>query len=83
MISVRHASAEVARFVSRPDLSSVAARGPLTPDHIIRTKRIPMVGRDVASYADQYRRYYQRNSIAPAGRPPCWIPLPGWFWIPR
>ena len=61
MISMRHASAEVARFVSRADLPSLAARGPLTPDHIIRTKRIPMVGRDVASYADGYRRYYQRN----------------------
>ena len=61
MISVRHSSPEVARFVSRPDLSSVATRGPLTPDHIIRTKRVPMVGRDVAAYADQYRSYYQRN----------------------
>ena len=61
MISVRHDSAQVARFVSRPDLSSVATRGPLTPDHIIRTKRIPMVGRDVASYTDRYRRYYRRN----------------------
>lgn len=61
VISVRHDSAQVARFVSRPDLSSVATRGPLTPDHIIRTKRIPMVGRDLASYTDHYRRYYQRN----------------------
>lgn len=61
MISVRHASAEVARFVSRADLSSLATRGPLTPDHVIRTKRIPMVGRDVAGYADRYRSYYRRN----------------------
>ncbi|MDE0234710.1 MAG: bifunctional aldolase/short-chain dehydrogenase [bacterium] len=61
MISTRHASAEVARFVGRSDLPSVATRGPLTPDHVIRTKRIPMVGRDVTGYADQYRLYYQRN----------------------
>ena len=61
MISVRHDSAQVARFVNRPDLASVATRGPLTPDHIIRTKRIPMVGRNVSSYAVRYRRYYQRN----------------------
>ncbi len=61
MISVRHASAEVARFVRRDDLASLATRGPLTPDHIIRTKRVPMVGRDVAAYAEDYRGYYRRN----------------------
>ncbi len=61
LISVRHASAEVARFVGRADLPSVATRGPLTPEHVIRTKRIPLVGRDVAEYAAQYERYYQRN----------------------
>ena len=61
MISVRHATGEVARFVSRGDLASLATRGPLTPDHIIRTKRTPMVGRNVADYAEEYRSYYQRN----------------------
>jgi rhamnose utilization protein RhaD (predicted bifunctional aldolase and dehydrogenase)/NAD(P)-dependent dehydrogenase (short-subunit alcohol dehydrogenase family) len=61
MISVRHASPEVARFVHREDLASLANRGPLTPDHIIRTKRTPMVGRDVNGYAEEYRNYYERN----------------------
>lgn len=61
MISVRHASAEVAHFVRRPDLTSLATRGPLTPDHIIRTKQIPMVGRDVTAYAKEYQGYYRRN----------------------
>ena len=61
MISARHDSAEVARFVGREDLRSLATRGPLTPDHVIRTKRVPMVGRDVAAYAGQYRDYYLRN----------------------
>ncbi len=61
MISVRHSCGEVARLVSRPDLTSLATRGPLTPDHIIRTKRIPLVGRDVAAYVEAYRGYYRRN----------------------
>ncbi len=61
MISVRDRSAQVASFVEREDLASLATRGPLTPDHIIRTKRVPMVGRDVASYAEEYRHYYRRN----------------------
>ncbi len=61
MISIRHDSAEVARFASRPDLGSLATRGPLTPDHIIRTKRTPMVGRDVLGYVEEYHNYYRRN----------------------
>lgn len=61
MISVRHANPEIARFVGREDLASLATRGPLTPDHIIRTKRTPMVGRDVDGYAKDYRDYYRRN----------------------
>lgn len=61
MISVRHANSEIARFVGREDLASLATRGPLTPDHIIRTKRTPMVGRDVDGYAKDYRDYYRRN----------------------
>ncbi len=32
----------VAGFVARPDLAEVSTRGPATPDHIIRTKRIPV-----------------------------------------
>ncbi|MCQ3803534.1 MAG: class II aldolase/adducin family protein [bacterium] len=61
MISVRDSSAQVAGFVRREDLASLATRGPLTPDHVIRTKRVPMVGRDVAAYTEEYQDYYRRN----------------------
>ena len=47
MIVQRHTDADVRRFVSRDDLASLATRGPLTPEHVIRTKRTPLVGRDV------------------------------------
>ena len=57
LIMQRHRDHAVRRFVRRKDLHSVASRGPLTPDHVIRTKRIPMVGRDLASYASAYRAY--------------------------
>ena len=50
----------MARFVRRADLASLATRGPLTPDHVIRTKRLPMVGRDVDGYADDYRTLLRR-----------------------
>lgn len=61
MIVTRHRGDTVARFVARPDLDSLADRGPLTPDHVIRTKRVPLVGRDVESYAAAYRRYFETN----------------------
>jgi rhamnose utilization protein RhaD (predicted bifunctional aldolase and dehydrogenase)/NAD(P)-dependent dehydrogenase (short-subunit alcohol dehydrogenase family) len=57
MVVCRRDDAAVRDFVSRPDLASVASRGPLTPDHVIRTKRVPLVGRDVAGYARAYADY--------------------------
>ncbi len=62
MIVSRHTGERARRFVSRPDLASLATRGPLTPDHVIRTKRIPLVGRDVNRFAADYVAYYDRNS---------------------
>ncbi|MGH8925833.1 MAG: bifunctional aldolase/short-chain dehydrogenase [Acidimicrobiia bacterium] len=61
MIVRRHADPDVARFVSRPDLASLASRGPLTPDHVIRTKRAPLIGRDVGQFAQDYTEYFEAN----------------------
>jgi rhamnose utilization protein RhaD (predicted bifunctional aldolase and dehydrogenase)/NAD(P)-dependent dehydrogenase (short-subunit alcohol dehydrogenase family) len=44
-------------FVGRDDLATVSQQGPATPDHVIRTKRLPQLGRDVDRYADEYRTY--------------------------
>ncbi|MEN3272616.1 MAG: hypothetical protein V7636_1377 [Actinomycetota bacterium] len=55
VVMCRHG--DVGRFVSRSDLSSLASRGPLTPDHVIRTKRVPMVGTDVEEYVGRYHAY--------------------------
>src|SRR6185436_6192423 len=35
---------------------------PVTPDHVIRTKPFPMLGRDVPGYAKKYQDYFQRLS---------------------
>jgi rhamnose utilization protein RhaD (predicted bifunctional aldolase and dehydrogenase)/NAD(P)-dependent dehydrogenase (short-subunit alcohol dehydrogenase family) len=58
MVVSRHDGPAVRAFVSRPDLASLATRGPLTPDHVIRTKRLPLLGRDVAAYARAYAEYF-------------------------
>ena len=60
MIVRRHTEPEVATFVARDDLVSLSGRGPLTPDHVIRTKRVPMVGNNgaaVDAYAEEYLGY--------------------------
>jgi rhamnose utilization protein RhaD (predicted bifunctional aldolase and dehydrogenase)/NAD(P)-dependent dehydrogenase (short-subunit alcohol dehydrogenase family) len=55
-------------FANRADVPVISQQGPATPDHVIRTKRLPMLGRDVASYARDYERYFAdnaRRSVAP------------------
>jgi rhamnose utilization protein RhaD (predicted bifunctional aldolase and dehydrogenase) len=53
-------------FSRRPDLDSLSQRGPATPQHAVFTKRVPLLGRNVAgAFAEAYRRYVAEN--APAG----------------
>lgn len=55
-------------FARREDLPSLALQGPATPDHVIRTKRLPLIGRDVRGYADEYKAYFEQH--APTARQP-------------
>ena len=48
-------------FSNYKDIQSIATRGPLTPDHVIRTKRVPMIGRDIDSYKNDYLSYFKSN----------------------
>lgn len=62
LIVGRHTDERVAAFVARAELASLAGRGPATPDHVIRTKRVPLVGTDVDAYAAAYRDYFAANA---------------------
>ena len=55
-------------FAQRKDLSAISQQGPATPDHVIRTKRLPMLGRDVAAYAAAYKNYFDTH--APQAKSP-------------
>ncbi|MFG1955005.1 bifunctional aldolase/short-chain dehydrogenase [Micromonospora sp. NPDC048830] len=61
MVLSRYEDLAVRAFLDRPDLAAVATRGPLTPDHVLRTKRVPLIGTDVTGYADDYRRYVEQH----------------------
>ena len=49
-------------FSYQDDVEKIATRGPLTPDHVIRTKRIPMIGRDVEKYVKEYVSYFNAHN---------------------
>jgi len=60
-------SKQAAGFASRADIDKLATRGPLTPDHTIRTKRIPAVigkdsGKSLDKFASDYARYFDKNN---------------------
>ncbi|MCF6209664.1 MAG: bifunctional aldolase/short-chain dehydrogenase [Gammaproteobacteria bacterium] len=61
-------SAEARGFSARDNVADIATRGPLTPDHVIRTKRVPLIVREGAEadstrYANEYRAYFERNAM--------------------
>jgi rhamnose utilization protein RhaD (predicted bifunctional aldolase and dehydrogenase)/NAD(P)-dependent dehydrogenase (short-subunit alcohol dehydrogenase family) len=64
MIVSVHDDAEALDFARRPDIAVISQQGPATPDHVIRTKRVPLIGRDVSEYAVTYRRYFAEHADA-------------------
>lgn len=67
MILSVHGDCRSRAFARREDLPRVSQQGPVTPDHVIRTKRLPLIGRDVVAYARAYEAYFREHS-ARAGR---------------
>ncbi|HRQ90742.1 MAG TPA: SDR family NAD(P)-dependent oxidoreductase, partial [Bacteroidia bacterium] len=84
VIASLDASPEAAGFSSRADVAKLATRGPLTPDHTIRTKRVPaVIGADpaqsLAKFAEDYRKYFETNQKGETMLPPDprWAVWPG------
>ncbi len=85
MIAQHDASPLHIAFSSRLDAGEVASRGPLTPDHVIRTKRTALFvdGDAIASvdaYAKGYRDYFERNAeshLVALDPAPRWAVWPG------
>src|SRR5438477_8263709 len=56
-----HSDSKSLAFARAENVREISQQGPATPDHILRTKRLPLLGRDVAAYAETYREYFARN----------------------
>ena len=52
-------------FIGRPDLAEITQRGTVTPDHVIRTKPWPLLGRDVDGYVRRYDEYFENHRASP------------------
>lgn len=68
MILATQRDARTLSFAQRDDLARITQQGPATPDHVIRTKRLPLLGRDVAAYVKEYKAYFETH--APHARDP-------------
>tara|TARA_B110000438_G_scaffold218728_1_gene211609 strand:+ start:349 stop:2322 length:1974 start_codon:yes stop_codon:yes gene_type:complete len=65
VVMARCADKQSLAFAGREDISIISQQGPATPDHVIRTKRLPLLGRDVKAYAADYREYFSaQNPLA-------------------
>jgi rhamnose utilization protein RhaD (predicted bifunctional aldolase and dehydrogenase)/NAD(P)-dependent dehydrogenase (short-subunit alcohol dehydrogenase family) len=66
VILALHDDPKYLAFARRQDLAELSQQGPATPDHVIRTKRLPLIGRDVARYAAAYQEYFARQAARSA-----------------
>src|SRR6185369_15806808 len=48
-------------FARHPEVSRISQGGPATPDHVIRTKPLPMLGRNIAEFISSYKSYFEKN----------------------
>ncbi len=70
------ATAQTLAFARHPEVARLSQQGPATPDHVIRTKRVPMLGEDVEGYAAAYREYFARHEPRASARKVMLDPAP-------
>ncbi len=73
-------SNEAQHFAAHTDVAVFSQQGPLTPDHVIRTKRTPALISDnpltaILDYTEQYQAYFERHKSADLT---CLNPAPCW-----
>jgi rhamnose utilization protein RhaD (predicted bifunctional aldolase and dehydrogenase)/NAD(P)-dependent dehydrogenase (short-subunit alcohol dehydrogenase family) len=80
-----NSSPAVVAYSDIEGISDIGTRGPVTPDHSILTKRIPMVltgpvSEAVAQFGDDYQTYFDENKMEGMTRldpAPRWVIWPG------
>lgn len=86
VLAKTNASTKACGYSLREDLADLAMRGPVTPDHVIRTKRFPaLLNEDhelcLEGFAALYKSYFQRFAspeLKMLDSAPRWVVWPGW-----
>jgi len=78
-------SPEACGFASLSNVKSIATRGPMTADHLIHIKPVPVilgknVEKEIADYSSVYQAYFEKNTN---GRLTCLDPAPRWAVWPK
>ncbi len=93
-VMTQRAGENVAEFLARRDIATLATRGVATPDHVIRTKNLPLyLGDDdmaggkaaieaaVDGYISAYTAYFKRGAGRYGGKKTMLDPTPSVAWI--
>jgi rhamnose utilization protein RhaD (predicted bifunctional aldolase and dehydrogenase)/NAD(P)-dependent dehydrogenase (short-subunit alcohol dehydrogenase family) len=62
MVLRHNATTKFLAFAQHPEVARLSQQGPATPDHVIRTKPVPMLGTDVAAFGQRYAAYFERHA---------------------
>jgi rhamnose utilization protein RhaD (predicted bifunctional aldolase and dehydrogenase)/NAD(P)-dependent dehydrogenase (short-subunit alcohol dehydrogenase family) len=75
-ILAAHRDAQCLGFIWRKDAATLSQQGPATPDHVTRTKRVPMLGRDLKAYRAAYETYFNKHATGLFPKPTMLDPAP-------
>lgn len=97
-VLAHRSSPEIRRYVDGAGLAGYGLRGPVTPDHILRTKQLPLmlpapetgaldaykdtVHETVGRYVEAYRAYFERNNARVGGTKTMLDPMPRVVLVP-
>ena len=84
VIAQLNTSDTAAHFCNLPNVADISTHGTLTPDHVIRTKPIPVIicennQESIQNYAKNYQQYFSRHaddSLICLNPAPCWAVWP-------
>lgn len=84
ILAETNSSREAVGYSAIPDIESISSRGPITPDHIIRTKRKPVIigenpEKDIEQFGKDYKAYFNQHSVEETmlDQAPKWAIKPG------
>ncbi len=85
MLACLDKSPEACGFAGLSNVKSIATRGPMTSDHLIHIKPVPVivgknVEQEIAAYSSAYKAYFEKNTD---GRLTCLDPAPRWAVWPK